>query len=94
MVVCTLGLEIQPEDFATLVQAIREATHHVHLEFFIFQPDELGRQVLELLAQKAGQGVQVRFLVDLDAAARWQAEGALKRRSVPPQLKAYLGKSA
>jgi ATP-dependent Lhr-like helicase len=37
---------------------------------------------------------QVRFLIDLDAAARWQAEGALKRRSVPPQLKAYLGKSA
>ncbi|HEY8019756.1 MAG TPA: hypothetical protein VIH93_01560, partial [Thermoanaerobaculia bacterium] len=37
---------------------------------------------------------QVRFLVDLDAAARWQAEGALKRRSVPPQLKAYLGRSA
>jgi len=36
----------------------------------------------------------VRFLVDLDAASRWQAEGALKRRSVPRELKAYLGKSA
>jgi len=37
---------------------------------------------------------QVRFLVDLDAAARWQAEGALVRRTVPPQLRAYLGRSA
>jgi ATP-dependent helicase Lhr and Lhr-like helicase len=37
---------------------------------------------------------RVRFLVDLDAAARWQAEGALVRRAVPPELKAYLGKSA
>ncbi len=37
---------------------------------------------------------QVRFLVDLDAASRWQAEGALVRRSVPPQLRAYLGRPA
>ncbi len=35
-----------------------------------------------------------RFLVDLDAAARWQARSALVRRSVAPKLKAYLGRSA
>ena len=37
---------------------------------------------------------RVRFLVDLDAATRWQAEGALVRRTVPPRLRAYLGRSA
>jgi ATP-dependent Lhr-like helicase len=40
------------------------------------------------------EGKETRFLVDLDAAARWQAHTALVRRSVAPELKAYLGKSA
>jgi ATP-dependent Lhr-like helicase len=40
------------------------------------------------------EGREPRFLVELDAAARWQAQSALVRRSVAPRLKAYLGKSA
>jgi ATP-dependent Lhr-like helicase len=40
------------------------------------------------------EGREPRFLVDLDTAARWQAQSALVRRSVAPRLKAYLGRSA
>ncbi|HEV2856033.1 MAG TPA: DEAD/DEAH box helicase [Thermoanaerobaculia bacterium] len=40
------------------------------------------------------EGREPRFLVDLDTAARWQAQSALVRRSVAPKLKAYLGRSA
>jgi ATP-dependent Lhr-like helicase len=46
------------------------------------------------------EGREVRFLADLatpgtsNAAARWQAENALVRRSVAPKLRAYLGRSA
>jgi len=40
------------------------------------------------------EGREPRFLVELDAAARWQAQSALVRRSVAPKLKAYLGRSA
>ncbi len=37
---------------------------------------------------------QVRFLLELEKAAEWKAKTALIRRSVPPQLRAYLGRSA
>jgi ATP-dependent helicase Lhr and Lhr-like helicase len=37
---------------------------------------------------------QERYLVDLDKAAEWPAKKALIHRPVPPQLKAYLGRSA
>ena len=37
---------------------------------------------------------EVRFLVEEDAAVRWQLQRALVRRSVPPQLRAYLGRPA
>jgi ATP-dependent Lhr-like helicase len=40
------------------------------------------------------EGREPRFLVDLDAATRWQAQSALVRRAVAPKLKAYLGRSA
>ncbi len=40
------------------------------------------------------EGKEVRFLSDLDPAARWQAQSALVRRAVTPKLKAYLGRSA
>jgi ATP-dependent Lhr-like helicase len=37
---------------------------------------------------------QERYLVDLEKAAEWPAKKALIQRQVPPQLKAYLGRSA
>jgi ATP-dependent Lhr-like helicase len=37
---------------------------------------------------------QERYLVDLEKAAEWPARKALIHRPVPPQLKAYLGRSA
>jgi cardiolipin synthase len=45
-------------------EAIATARHHVHLEYFIVQPDETGRAMLELLKEKAGEGVQVRLMYD------------------------------
>lgn len=50
--------------FDAMLEAIHGARHHVHLLTFIFQPDELGQQFLDLLEQKARQGVQVRLLYD------------------------------
>jgi ATP-dependent Lhr-like helicase len=40
------------------------------------------------------EGKDIRFLVDLDPATRWQAQNALVRRAVAPKLKAYLGRTA
>ena len=39
-------------------------------------------------------GGNVSFLVELDVGAQWEAKNRLVRRVVPPQLRAYLGRSA
>ncbi len=39
-------------------------------------------------------GGEVSFLEDLDVGAQWEAKNQLVRRVVPPQLRAYLGRSA
>ena len=50
--------------FDSIFEAIRAARHHVHLEYYIFEPDHIGTALRELLIQKAGEGVAVRVLLD------------------------------
>jgi cardiolipin synthase len=66
--------------FADLCDAIRDARQHVHLEYFIIHPDETGRQVLDLLTEKAKAGVEVRLLFDAVGSRR------LNRRAVAALL--------
>lgn len=45
-----------------LLEDIRRAQQYIHIEYFRFGNDKAGREVRDLLYQKAAQGVQVRFL--------------------------------
>jgi cardiolipin synthase len=50
--------------FADLLEAIRNAKDHVHMEYFILKDDGLGRDVMKALTERARAGVEVRLLVD------------------------------
>lgn len=52
------------ETFPALEEAIRGAKHHVHLEYYIWNPDTVGARLRDLLVERARAGVQVRVLVD------------------------------
>jgi cardiolipin synthase len=52
------------EFYSALEKRIREARHHVHLEFYVWNPDETGTRFLRLLAEAARRGVIVRLLLD------------------------------
>ena len=56
--------------FAALVKAIAEARHHIHLEYYMWQPDRVGTQLRDLLVDKARAGVQVRLLLDAIGSSR------------------------
>ncbi len=47
-----------------LLREIAQARHHIHLEYYIFEPDRTGNRMLRALADKARAGVAVRLLVD------------------------------
>ncbi|MFW5798308.1 MAG: cardiolipin synthase [Planctomycetota bacterium] len=47
-----------------LVEDIDAAEHHVHLLFYIFDPDRVGRRVADALKRAAGRGVTCRVMVD------------------------------
>src|SRR5215475_12716161 len=50
--------------YAAIVAAVEAARHHVHMEYYIWEPDRFGCRLLELLAKRAKDGVHVRILVD------------------------------
>ncbi len=52
------------EKFRELLEEIEKATHHIHLEYYIFNDDEIGHRVRSALIQKAQEGVEVRVLYD------------------------------
>lgn len=61
------GLRLLPNAAAfypALEQRIREAVHHIHLEFYIWQGDQTGAHFLQLLTAAARRGVIVRLLLD------------------------------
>jgi cardiolipin synthase A/B len=52
------------EDFAELERGILAARHSIHFATFILSADATGRRIVELLAQRAREGVKVRLLLD------------------------------
>jgi cardiolipin synthase len=53
-----------------LIADIDSARHHVHLLFYIFQDDEVGRRVAQALGRAADRGVKCRVLADAVGSRR------------------------
>lgn len=54
----TAGNEIQllvngEEKFEALLKALRSAKHHIHIEYYIFETDNTGYEIAEILIEKA-----------------------------------------
>lgn len=52
------------EKFKDMFEAIRQARHYVHLEYFNYRNDTIGWALFGLLGQKAKEGVEVRVMCD------------------------------
>lgn len=52
------------EKFKALFDDIRQARHHIHIQYYIFADDETGGALRDLLVEKAREGVRVRVLYD------------------------------
>ncbi|HVI59527.1 MAG TPA: cardiolipin synthase [Luteimonas sp.] len=50
--------------YAALLEDIRQAREHIHLEYYICTPDRTGSELLEALVERARAGVKVRLLLD------------------------------
>lgn len=52
------------EKFPPLLKALKAAKSHIHIEYYIYEDDKIGNEIAAVLAQKAAEGVEVRFIYD------------------------------
>jgi cardiolipin synthase len=52
------------DKFKLLFKDLREAKHHIHLEYFVIKDDIIGTELLNLLCEKANEGLKIRIVID------------------------------
>ncbi|MDF7805963.1 cardiolipin synthase [Pontiellaceae bacterium B12219] len=72
--------------YPAMLQAIRTATDHIHIQSFIIHNDEIGRQFLEALKEKALEGVHVRLLFDRFGSTHAYLGGMFRKYRKVPNL--------
>lgn len=50
--------------FPEVLQALKNAQHHIHIQYYIFENDNIGNQIKDVLIERAAAGVKVRFIYD------------------------------
>ena len=50
--------------FPAVIKALKDAKHHIHMEYYIFEDDEIGNEIKRILILKAKEGVHIRFIYD------------------------------
>lgn len=52
------------DKFKQLIEDIRNAKKYIHIEYYIFRSDNLGKKIIKELTKKLKEGLEVRLLVD------------------------------
>lgn len=52
------------DKLADLKRDIKHARHSINIEYYIFEDDETGNEIMDLLCQKAKEGVDVKLIYD------------------------------
>ncbi len=68
--------------FPDILEEIEKAEHHIHIEYYIIEDDEVGRAFQRALIQKAKEGVEVKVIYD-DVGS-----SGLKKRFIKPMHEA------
>ena len=50
--------------FHSIIHALNEARHHIHLEYYIIEDDRIGNKIRRVLIRKAKEGVEIRLIYD------------------------------
>lgn len=81
------------EKFEALLEDIQQAQHHIHILYFIFKDDEIGKKIMNALIEKAKEGVDVRIVYDAMGSRSSSILFWRKLEKVGGQTVAFFGQS-
>ncbi|MCK9274887.1 MAG: phospholipase D-like domain-containing protein [Syntrophales bacterium] len=78
-----------PHTFEAMFAAMRSALHHIHIETFIIDDEEIGGQLADILIERRKAGVEVRLIYDAFGALEAKEKYFEKLRHYGIQLHEY-----
>ena len=63
--------------FPAVLEDMEKARHFIHIEYYIYEEDEIGKRIKDMLIRKAKEGVKVRFIYD-DFGSRYLSREFLR----------------
>lgn len=50
--------------FDSILEALDDARKHIHMEYYVYENDQIGNRIKDKLIEKARQGLEVRLIID------------------------------
>lgn len=50
--------------FEAILEALSHARSHIHLEYYVYEDDNIGNQIKDILIRKAREGLEIRLIID------------------------------
>lgn len=66
------------ETFSNIKKKLWEAEKFIHMEYYIFRSDRLGQEIIDILIEKAQQGVKVLFMFDAAGSLKFTVKDLKK----------------
>ncbi|WP_430534599.1 cardiolipin synthase [Listeria rocourtiae] len=77
------------ETFPAILAALRKATDHIHIQYYIYRQDEISTEIRDILIEKAKAGVTVRFMYDGMGSAHLKDEFLEPLKQAGAKVHAY-----
>lgn len=50
--------------FSAILDSLQKAEHHIHLEYYVYEDDQIGNRIKDILIEKSSKGLEVRLIID------------------------------
>ncbi|WP_231701833.1 cardiolipin synthase [Crassaminicella thermophila] len=77
------------ETFSSIIEALKGAQHHIHLEYFIIKDDYIGGIIKHILMDKAKKGIKVRVIYDSVGSWRLSERYLQEMRNAGVEIHAF-----
>lgn len=77
------------DKFKHLKEEIQKAKSHIHLEYYIVKSDAIGQEIINLLIQKAKEGVKIKFIIDRVGSVKLKRSSISKLKEAGIELIQY-----
>ncbi|MCP3739283.1 cardiolipin synthase [Rossellomorea sp. BNER] len=78
------------ETFTKIKEKLKEAKRYIHMEYYIFRSDRLGKEIMQILIEKAESGVEVLFIFDAMGSMTFAGEDFEKLKKAGVQVEPFL----